>query len=466
MIKKSLIFLTLFFFLSSFNLVGIKGVETNNFENKSKEKTEVEKSEEKGEAKEEKKAEIPIPPALKELRETGKGEEEVVYNLDLFNGKGYTPGVFSPLKARTIYVISDVNNVFSPEITKVYFWPVTGEYVADWFALDKYIGETLEILKNNKVFLSLKKQKYSLAYSEGNYTLLIGKEATQAYEDYKNAKERASQYWKDYIDYQQKLAEYQRKKAEGEKNLKEPVPPKEPEKTKAEIPEPVDAFVLNLKEGKYEIRVRDDKGNIIRGSEKNLIVFSGKQAVGYQIIRKDNWPARCDNPLETIYLAEKDILYFTPVREIGYDDFYYSKLLNPQTIKGVKGAWSWVYLEPTKNLTLSFSKSKRVLEKIEPFKYYVDLIPGHALGFNILKFDEENPPEGSPTQFMAYKVELKEKGGYKIKLTDSTGEVVSGSERDIRMVREENTGIIYLPALISLPFGLFIFIVRRRKYKG
>jgi len=203
--------------------------------------------------------------------------------------------------------------------------------------------------------------------------------------------------------------------------------------TKAEIPEPVDAFVLNLKEGKYEIRVRDDKGNIIRGSEKNLIVFSGKQAVGYQIIRKDNWPARCDNPLETIYLAEKDILYFTPVREIGYDDFYYSKLLNPQTIKGVKGAWSWVYLEPTKNLTLSFSKSKRVLEKIEPFKYYVDLIPGHALGFNILK---------------------------------STGEVVSGSERDIRMVREENTGIIYLPALISLPFGLFIFIVRRRKYKG
>ncbi len=448
MIKKSLLFVTLFFFLSSFNLVGMQGVEANNSE---------------GKAETEVKTEIPIPPALKELRETGKGEEEIVYNLDLFSGNNYTPGVFSPLKAKTIYIVSDVNNVFSPEITKVYFWPVTGEYVADWFALDKYIGKTLEILKNDKVFLSLKKRKYSLAYSEGNYTLLVGKEATQSYENYKNAKEMSSRYWKDYIDYQQKLAEYQRKKAEGEKNLKEPEPPKEPEKSKAEIPEPVDAFILNLKEGKYKIRVRDDKGEIIEGTEKNLVVFSGKQAVGYQIIRKNNWPERCDNPLVTIYLAGKDILYFTPVRETGYDNFYYSKLLNPQTIKGVKGAWSWVYLEPTKNLTLSFSKSKEVLKKIESFKYYVDLIPGHALGFNIVKYDEESPPEGSPTQLMAYKLELKEKGGYKIKLADSTGEVVSGSERDIRMVREENTWIIYLPALISLPFGLFIFIVRRRE---
>jgi len=448
MIKKSLLFVTLFFFLFSFNLVGIKGAEANNSEEKVETNT---------------KAEVPVPSALKELRETGKGEEEVVYNLDLFNGNNYTPGVFSPLKAKTIYIISNVNNVFSPEITKVYFWPVTGEYVADWFALDKYIGETLEILRNDKVFLSLKKQKYALAYSNEKYILLVGGEATQAYEDYKNYKERSSQYWKDYIDYQQKLAEYQKKKAEGEKNLKEPEPPKEPEKSKAEIPKPVDAFIVNLKEGKYKIRVRDDKGKVIKGTEKNLIVFSGKQAVGYQIIRKNNWPERCDNPLETIYLAEKDILYFTPVREIGYDNFYYSKLLDPQTIKGVKGAWSWVYLEPTKNLTLSFSKSKRVLEKIEPFKYYVDLIPGHALGFDIIKYDEKNPPEGSPTQFIAYKVELKEKGGYKIRLTDSTGEVVSGSERDIRMVREENTGIIYLSALISLPFGLFIFIVRRRE---
>ena len=448
MIKKSLLFVTLFFFLSSFNLIGIKGAETNNSQ---------------GKAKTGVKTEISIPPALKALRETGKGKEGVVYNIDLFNGKGYTPGVFSPLKAKTIYIVSDVNNVFSPEITKVYFWPVTGEYVADWFALDKYVGKILEVLKNNKVFLSLKKQKYSLAYSGGNYTLLVGREATQAYKDYKNYKEKSSQYWKDYIDYQQKLAEYQKKKAEGKKNLKEPEPPKEPKEPKAEIPEPVNAFIVNLKEGKYKIRVRDDKGKIINGTERNLIVFSGKQAVGYQIIRKDNWPTRCDNPLETIYLAGKDILYFTPVKEIGYDNFYYSKMLDPQTIKGVKGAWSWIYLEPIKNLTLNFYKSKKVLGKIESFKYYVDLIPGHALGFNIIKYDKKNPPEGNPTQFTAYKLELKKEGGYKIELADSTGEVILGSERDIRMVREKNTGIIYLPALISLPFGLFIFIVRRRK---
>lgn len=442
MIKRILTFLALLFFLSSFHLVEIKGAQTNNSEEKD---------------------ELPVPPVIEEIRQSGKGSEEVVYNLDLFNGKSYTPGVFSPLKANTIYIIADINNVFSPEITRVYFWPVTGEYVADWFALDEYIGKTLEIVKDGKVIHSLEKQKYTLLYSEGIYILLVDKEATATYQEYKNVQEAIFQYWEDYMDYQQKLAEYERKKAEGEKNLKEPVPPEEPQRPIAEIVEPLDAFIVNLKEGKYKIRVRDDKGEIIKGTEKDLVVFSGKVAVGYQIVRKDNWPARCDNPLETIYVAEENILYFTAVLEVGFDNFYYAKLLNPQTIGGVKGAWSWVYLWPVIDATLNFSKDNTILQKEELLRYYIDLIPGHALGFNIVKYDEENPPEGSPTEIIAYKVQLKEKGGHGIKLVDSRGEVILGSEREIKMVRGENTGIIYIPALLSLPFGLFVFIRRRRK---
>ena len=443
MTKRILTFFALFFFLSSFNLVEIKGAEANNPE------------EEK---------ELFVPPVIEEIRQSGKGSEEVVYNLDLFNGKSYTPGVFSPLKANTIYIIADINNVFSPEITMVYFWPVTGEYVADWFALDDFIGKTLEIVKDGKVISSLEKQKYTLLYLEESYFLLVDKEATDAYQEYKNVQEAISQYWEDYINYQQKLAEYERKKAEGEKNLKEPEPPEEPQRPAVEITEPLDAFIVNLKEGKYKIRVRDDEGQIIKGTEKDLVVFSGKVAVGYQIVRKNNWPARCDDPLETIYVAGKDIFYFTPVLEVGFDNSYYAKLLNPQIIGGVKGAWSWVYLWPVMDATLNFSKDNKILENEELLRYYIDLIPGYALGFNILKYDEENHPEGSPTQLMAYKVELKEKGGYGIELVDSKGEVILGSEREIKIVREENTGIIYIPALLSLPFGLVVFVMRRRKW--
>ncbi len=442
MTKRILTFLTLLFFLSSFNLVEVKGAETNNSEEKD---------------------ELPVPPVIEEIRQSGKGSEEVVYNLDLFNGKSYTPGVFSPLKANTIYIIANVDNIFSPEITKVYFWPVTGEYVADWFALDEYIGKTLEIVKDGKVISSLEKRKYTLLYLEESYILLVDKEATGAYQEYKDVQETFSQYWQDYLDYQQKLAEYERKKAEGEKNLKEPVPPEEPQRPLVETAEPLDAFIVNLKEGEYKITVRGDKGQIIKGTEKDLVVFSEKPAVGYQIVRKDNWPARCDDPLETIYVAGKDVFYFAPVLEVGFDNFYYSKLLNPQIIGGVKGAWSWVYLWPVMDATLNFSKDNKILENEELLRYYVDLIPGYALGFNILKYDEENPPEGSPTQLMAYKVELKEKGGYRIELAGSGGEVILGSEREIKMVRGENTGIVYIPALLSLPFGLFVFIRRRRK---
>ena len=443
MTKRILTFLALFFFLSSFNLVEIKGAEANNPE------------EEK---------ELSVPPVIEEIRQSGKGSEEVVYNLDLFNGRSYTPGVFSPLKANTIYIIANVNNVFSTEITKVYFWPVTGEYVADWFALDEYIGKTLEIIKDGKVISSLEKQKYTLLYLEESYFLLVDKDATDVYQEYKNAQEAIFQYSEDYVDYQQKLAEYERKKAEGEKNLKEPEPPEEPQRPVVEIREPLDVFIVNLKEGKYKIRARDDKGQIIKGTEKDLVVFSGKVAVGYQIVRKNNWPARCDNPLETIYVAGKDILYFTPVVEVGFDNSYYVKLLNPQVIGGVKGAWNWVYLWPViDDATLDFSKDNRILQKEGLLRYYIDLIPGYALGFNIFEYDEENPPEGAPTEIMAYKVELEEKGGYRIELVDSGGEVILGSEREIKMVREENTGIIYIPALLSLPFGLFVFIRRRRK---
>lgn len=444
MTKRILTFFALFFFLSSFNLVEIKGAEANNPE------------EEK---------ELSVPPVIEEIRQSGKGSEEIVYNLDLFNGKSYTPGVFSPLKANTIHIIADIDNVFSPEITMVYFWPVTGEYVADWFALDDFIGKTLEIVKDGKVISSLEKQKYTLFYLEESYFLLVDKEATDAYQEYKNVQEAISQYWEDYMDYQQKLAEYERKKAEGEENLEEPEAPEEPQSPMVEIAEPLDAFIVNLKEGKYKIRVRDDKGQIIKGTEKDLVVFSGKVAVGYQIVRKDNWPARCDDPLETIYVAGKDVLYFTPVVEVGFDNFQYAKLLNPQVIGGVKGAWSWVYLWPVMNATLDFFKDNRILQKEELLRYYIDLIPGYALGFNILKYDEENPPEGSPTRLMAYKVELEEKGGYRIELVDSKEEVILGSEREIKIVRKENTGIIYIPALLSLPFGLVVFVMRRRKRK-
>ena len=442
MTKRILTFFALFFFLSSFNLVEIKGAEANNPE------------EEK---------ELFVPPVIEEIRQSGKGSEEVVYNLDLFNGKSYTPGVFSPLKANTIYIVADIDNVFSPEITMVYFWPVTGEYVADWFALDDFIGKTLEIIKDGKVISSLEKQKYTLLYLEESYFLLKGKEATDAYQEYKNVQEAISQYWEDYMDYQQELAEYERKKAEGEKNLKEPEAPEEPQRPMVEIAEPLDAFIVNLKEGRYKIRARDDEGQVIKGTEKDLVVFSGKVAVGYQIVRKNNWPARCDDPLETIYVAGKDIFYFTPVLEVGFDNSYYAKLLNPQIIGGVKGAWSWVYLWPVMDATLDFFKDNKILQKEESLRYYIELIPGYALGFNILKYDEENPPEGAPTEIMAYKVELEEKGAHRIELVDSEGEVILGSEREIKMVREENTGIIYIPALLSLPFGLFVFIRRRRK---
>ena len=58
-----------------------------------------------------------------------KYEEQFVYQLRLFDGNGY-PETFIPRNEDTIYLLADINNVVSPRMTLVYFWPLTGKFVA------------------------------------------------------------------------------------------------------------------------------------------------------------------------------------------------------------------------------------------------------------------------------------------------------------------------------------------------
>jgi hypothetical protein len=62
--------------------------------------------------------------------------EEMVYGLQLFNGKGYA-GSFCPKSEDAIYIIAGSENVLSPKMTLVYYWPIIRKLQAGFKTLNE-----------------------------------------------------------------------------------------------------------------------------------------------------------------------------------------------------------------------------------------------------------------------------------------------------------------------------------------
>ena len=86
------------------------------------------------------------------------------------------------------------------------------------------------------------------------------------------------------IRYRQELRDYLKKSREPGAAGRPPVEPKEPAPLDWYVSEPFGAFVLNLPAGEYRIRLRDEYGQVVEGSERRLVAFApaGPQGVGYE----------------------------------------------------------------------------------------------------------------------------------------------------------------------------------------
>ncbi|MCK4419859.1 hypothetical protein KAV79_08635, partial [Candidatus Aerophobetes bacterium] len=207
--------------------------------------------------------------------------EQLVYGLNVFNGRGYGGG-FTPRTEDTIYLIADKDNAISARITLVYFWPITGKYMAGFQALNEEVEGTLEVLKGEKVIKALEKEDNSLYYPEGYYgegsLFYKGEEAHAYHEKFKKAIE---EYYKKIAEYQQAQTEYQKnfndfleeikkRREAGEEIKKEEIEEKMPREPKPPIPPqfyvtpPVKDYIINLPVGHYKIRLRAEDGTIIQ----------------------------------------------------------------------------------------------------------------------------------------------------------------------------------------------------------
>jgi hypothetical protein len=411
--------------------------------------------------------------------------EQLVYSLNVYNGKGYG-GAFTPQTEDTIYLIADKNSGISARKTLVYFWPITGKFMAGWKTLNKEVKGSLEILKGGKLIKSLNKQDNCLYYPEGywgeNTVLYIDEEAHTYFEKYKKATEeyyqKISEFYKARAEYQKKMDEFlkeikKRREAEEEFTSEEierimPKEPKPPEGPKFYVTEPRQDYIINLPVGSYQVRIRAENGTIIQGSQKNLVVFTSRRTggTGYEVIPGNRWTMResCDDPARIIYAAGKNTLYFNPFTQDEYNELYYNKLTDPQNPGRVE-RWRWVHITPIKDVTLLFLKGKEVLQRVKRLPYYVKQVPGPTLGYNITEYDKEKQPYEKPT-FEGYKLDLPstlESTGYQINLEKKTGGFFKGGRREVRLVRKENSKLLYALSIFPLVIGAVVFLERRRR---
>ena len=405
-------------------------------------------------------------------------EKQNVYGITPWTGKEYG-GTFAPKGIDRIYLLANTNNVLNALETEVYFWPITNEYMANWFESKEVIGAKLRILQDGKEIMVLERQPYVHIYPDGFYggasELAVGDAAHKKHQEYKDA---IDGYWQAAAEYQEAYAAYEETmskilaevmetgKTYAEDEL--PTTPTQPQPPIWYVTNVMEAFVVNLPVGEYTIQTLDEKGNLVEGTEKKLRVFEERRTgVGYQIIPESKWtrPVQSDDATQILYLEGKRTMYMKAFHEAEYNQNHYLRMTSlekPLAGKGAESSYMWVHINEVPDTKVQVLKAGEVIQEVTTKPYYVKQTPGYALGYDIVEFDpnaEEN--YGRQPSFEAVKLEL-EPGSYQIRVVDSSGQVVKGSVRDIRSVNAVPDWQLYLISLLPLMVGVIVAVRRRR----
>jgi hypothetical protein len=221
--------------------------------------------------------------------------------------------------------------------------------------------------------------------------------------------------------------------------------------------------VVNLPPGRYAVHLRTDDGRIAPGSEKKLVVFAPRrQGLGYQIVPQEGWthPERSDGPADVIYARRGTVLYLQPYVEEAHNDLYYTRLEEPQSRLGRRDRWRWVYVRPFEEagrLTLDYGhQTVEVLAQ----PYRIEPLPGSVVQYKVVAYDPAT--DTRPPDFVAYQLVVDANhASYRLRLQDTEGKAVLGSERQVRRVPEINSWALYFLAGLPLTVGVFVIVSRR-----
>lgn len=384
-------------------------------------------------------------------------EVQLVFSLTPWNGVEYG-GTFAPYQESTMYLMADEKNLINTLRTEVYFWPITGEFMADWFGMREEVPGRLQILQGNQVIQTLEKRAYVYSYPDGYagpVSLVLDQEAENEFERYDTA---LNEYFQAANEYYELDAIYRREIQEVLRRVQETgVPAAEDEIPKApEQPMPPqlyvtpvrEAFVLELPAGRYTVQLVDESGNPVPNARKALEVFSHRrEGIGYEVVPEHKWTRsfQTSDPAEMLYLEGRRVFFLNPQMAQEFNQLQYQKmetLHNPLHGEGAGSSWMWVHTGPVaEDAKLQILRDGVVVQEVTRKPYLVRQSSGYALGYTIVEWDPDDPfMQDRQPSFYAYRVELEAvAGGYTMQMVDASGVPLPQSAREIRAINNDPT---------------------------
>ena len=402
---------------------------------------------------------------------SASAEDQLIYWPLVTNGTEYRR-ISYPHQAGSLLVLADTEVVIEARYAPVSYWPITREYLADFSQRLRLAEGSIEIVDESGKVIPVAPEPFVLWYpagvGAGPSMLERGPKALALYDNYvkdaRAAAKAAQEYQRIVAERHAAASAWVRMAAERREDPPPPPPElniEEPERYQAFATEPREAAVISLPEGAYTVRIRDTSGQIVPGSERQLVSFGAiDMATGYVLRPADRWtqPIFSFAPDETIYTTGRTDLFFQPVPVVQYEARRFTRLFRPQSIEATDPTQTiWVPSEENETLAdgaaLALWHGDNMTATSPRTPYRVAQIAGASRGYTIEEFALRADSSLRP-DFYAIRV-----GGdsavtrVSLFLGDS-GKPASGSERQIRQVNLPAEPLLFLPALLPLAVGL------------
>jgi hypothetical protein len=386
-----------------------------------------------------------------------------------------------PQEAGPLLVLAGTDVVIEARFAPVSYWPITREYLADFSRQPPLVEGSIEIVDGSGEVMVADPEPYllwhPLGVGAGPAQLLHGEEVAAFYEDYLEEARAAAAREREYqriVGAHQAAVEAWLRLAAERRGQDMPAPPPEldieqPEPFHAYASEPRDAAVLSLPAGTYTVRIRAGDGEVVTGSERELVSFGPlDRAIGYVLRPEDRWtrPVVSFAPDETIYTTGRTDLFIEPVPVVEYDAGRYARLFRPQSVESADAAQTLWTAEMEREdaangAALALWDGDILLDTLPRTPWRVAQLAGTARGYVIEPFATEG---GSlEPDFHAMRVP-QEAQVTRIDLLADTDTPVRASARAFRAIEPWPEAMLFLPALLPLAIGLALRIGWRRRF--
>jgi hypothetical protein len=402
-------------------------------------------------------------------------QQQTVYTGKVFDGFGYT-STFYPRDVPAMYLIADVNNALDVRATQVYFWPLTGEYKADWDALNRPITGTLEITQGSVTLATLTPTEFVLVTQEGSTepnALIAGTAASRALLAYRSAMTAYTTAMNAYLEqsqaYTEAAAQNLRRAQRGEpvQDLQVPVAPAQPQPAVSEL---YNGYLVKLPAGRYTMQVRANDGQVVPGTDRVLEVFGvDREGIGYALRAESRWnqPVVADRPESVLYWGPDTILYIEPFQEWEINELAYARLKTPQSPAAGSDRRVWVPVRPLTDGQIELFAGGQVVTSLPIKTYVVTQLPGSSLGYSISEQVAPLPkdlPTAQLSTLRAARLDLRQGPlPEKIRTRDASGGALPLSERQVRQLRPLDPAGTWIPLLLPPVVGSVIILGRRRR---